>query len=494
MQGEAGPMKKAFVRVDAAKTLHTISPYLHGHFIEHLGKCIYNGIWVGPDSDVENEAGLRSYVIAALKDLGIPVLRWPGGCFADQYHWREGIGPPGERPSRRNIHWRQNESNAFGTEEFMDLCRRLGSEPYIAANAGSGTVQEAADWVEYCNSEQPTHLAKMREANGSPAPHNVRFWGIGNEPWGCGGNMAPESYADLFARYATYLRAADPAVKLVLGGSHHDLEWDHRVLTHLGRRVGLADYLAVHSYSGKGLSDRDGSPAKLLRLWRDLLTKERFLRQTLGLLESQCGEESQIGLVLDEWGTWYDEAQIDNGLAMANTLADALFAASSLHLFHSLGARLIMANLAQTVNVLQCLVHTEGGSASKTPTYHAFHLLKPHQGAQRVFFEVDGPRIGLTVGEIDQVSASASRAEGGRAFVSLVNRSPFESLEVEVQDVSGATVDMTGVRVLSAQSLASENFPNRPSQVSPRTLEEDRPMATLEMPAASMMVAYINEP
>ena len=484
-------MNEAVVSLDPSKILHRISPYLHGHFIEHLGSCIYDGIWVGRGSPVATETGLRTYVVEALGELRVPVLRWPGGCFADQYHWREGVGPAEQRPSRRNVHWKQVENNAFGTEEFMDLCRRLPTEPYLVVNVGSGTVREAADWLEYCNSTEATDLTRLREQCGSPQPHNVRFWGVGNEPWGCGGNMTPEFYGDWFAQYAAFLRATDPHLRLVLAGSHRDLDWDHRLLAHLGKRTRLADYLAVHSYSGRGLWDRDGTPAKLLRLWRDLATTERFLRQALGLLESQAGGRGRIGLVLDEWGTGYEEARVDNGLAMANTLADALFAAASLHLFHELGDGFFMANLAQTVNVLQCLILTDGEVAAKTPTYHAFQLLRPHQGTQRIAFEIDGPKVQLTVGEIDQLSASLSRNDEGGVWASFVNRSPTEPLEVRLVDSAGESIPVAALEILHAQSLAAENLPRRPAQVSPRKIHDGAPHPSLSMPPASIMAGSV---
>jgi alpha-N-arabinofuranosidase len=484
-------MTVAVVRFDKSRTLHRISPYLHGHFIEHLGKGIYEGIWVGPDSGVPNEGGLRKDVLAALETLEIPVLRWPGGCFADQYHWRDGIGPRDQRPVRRNIHWRQDETNAFGTEEFMQLCRRLGVAPYLDLNVGSGTVQEAADWLEYCNGSPPSALAQLRAAGGSPRPHSVRFWGIGSETWGCGGHMTPEYYADLFAQYATFLRAADPDIHLVLCGSHCNLDWDARVVAHLGPRLRLADFLSVHCYSGKGMSDRDGSPGRLLRLWQDLVAKQRFLESARSLLAAHRTDDHEVGLILDEWGTWYDEARVENGLAMANTLADALFAAASLHLFHSLGENLFMANLAQTANVLQCLVHTTGPLAVKTPTYYAFALLHPHQGAQRVACEVQSPSLRLPNSEIPRLSVSLTRDNSHRIYVSLVNRSPSTSLSVRIEDSSGEPVRLREAQLLRAQSLAGENLPQRPHQVGPRPVEGQRARSPIRMPKASIVAGYI---
>jgi len=486
------PPQRAILSLDTSRTLYRISPYLHGHFVEHVGRCIYGGLWAGDDPEIPNEEGIRSDLLEALAALKIPVLRWPGGCFADHYHWRDGIGPRQKRPVRRNNPWGGLETNAFGTEEFLGLCRRIGAEPYIVVNVGSGTVEEAVEWLEYCNSRPPNAAAELRAENGSPQPHNVRLWGVGNEPWGCGGNMSPEYYADRFARYATFLRTADPGAKLVLCGSHRNVQWDHRVLSHLGRRIELADFFSVHFYSGRNLSDRDGSPAKLLGLWNELAAKERFLGQTLELIESKCGGRGPA-LILDEWGTWYREARAGNGLAQANTLADALFAASSLHLFHSLGPRLAMANLAQAVNVLQCLVVTEGRRIAKTATYYAFSMLRPHLGGQRIAFEIESPPLDAGGPKIAQLSASISRNESGRIFVSLVNRSPARPLEVEIEEAGGEPVALEEVQVLSSQSLAGENIPGRPHQVAPKPLAEGRLSSPVTLPEAAVLCGWVAE-
>ena len=248
--------KQATVKIGVDSPHHKISRYLYGSFAEHLGRCIYPGIWVGENSKIENDSGIRIDVIEALKKLNLPVLRWPGGCFADSYHWEDGIGPRENRPKRYNLWWNQPESNQFGTDEFIKFCRLIGTEPYICVNVGSGSPQEARNWLEYCNSIQDTYYTNLRSQNGSKGPYNIRFWGIGNENWGCGGHMHPEHYADLYRRFATYMRPrAEMKTKLVACGSIMGVpEWDKVFLDKMKKALNLVDYLAIHIYT-KGEDD-----------------------------------------------------------------------------------------------------------------------------------------------------------------------------------------------------------------------------------------------
>ncbi|MHC4481720.1 MAG: alpha-N-arabinofuranosidase, partial [Planctomycetota bacterium] len=396
---------------------HQVSPYLYSHFAEHLGRCIYGGIWVGEDSPIANEAGLRLDTADALKRLRLPALRWPGGCFADNYHWTDGIGPPQERARRHNLWWNQPETNEFGTDEFMRLCRMIECEPYICLNVGSGTVEEARAWVEYCNSAQQTEWVRRRRQNGQDEPYGAKLWGIGNENWGCGGTMRPEHYADLYRRFATYVHhTAGEGAKLVACGSHPGIpQWDERFLDAMQGAYGLVDHLALHIYLAHGTSDLAFSDEDYYRLIASVRVLEENVDRAAALADACGTPKHRIGIVLDEWGTWYSEAAVATGLYQQNTMRDALFAAASFHAFHERADQLFMTNMAQTVNVLQALVLTDGPAMVVTPTYHVYEMLRPHGDGWLVECAVDSPELGLPGGEQrPAVSASATVEEGGR--------------------------------------------------------------------------------
>jgi alpha-N-arabinofuranosidase len=372
-----------------------IRPEIYGHFAEHLGRCIYEGVWVGEEARLPNENGLRLDVLAALKHLRAPVVRWPGGCFADDYHWRDGVGPRGERPATANVWWRQGEPNEFGTNEFMRFCRALGCQPYLCANVGSGSPREARDWVEYCNFGGDSSLSAARGRDGSPEPHGVKYWGVGNENWGCGGRFSGGDYAKEFARYGTYMKAMDPSIELVAcGASVGDRrnpmqnDWNHEFCAGM-KHPDLVDHIALHRHFSRG-SGKDFSDSDFRGLFADVFMLERDLKLTEALL-SYHYPDKLVGIMVDEWGMWHPEAQIENGLEQDHTLRDALLAASVLNLFNRWSHRVTMANIAQTVNVLQCLAMTQGNRMFLTPTYYAFEMMRPHMGARLITHETDSP-------------------------------------------------------------------------------------------------------
>jgi len=437
----------AVVHVARHDPIDRIAPDVYGHLSEHLGRCVYGGLWVGEDDRVPTEDGIRMDTVELLRDLDVPVLRWPGGCFADDYHWKDGIGPREDRPRRRNMWWAQGradlpeESNAFGTEEFLRLCDLLDTEPYLAVNVGSGDPGAAVDWAEYCNYDGDTEMTRLRAENGSEEPHDVTWWGIGNENWGCGGRYSPELYAEQFRRYANYLKGfdrvmCDGSLQLVACGHITD-NWNQRFLEHLAECVSfgqsvvydLMDHLSVHRYYHAG-GDTDFTDVQYYRLLARAARIADDVDRAAEALEMYT-PGTDIGIVVDEWGAWHPEAVFENGLEQENTVRDALAAAAVLDDLNQRADVVSMANVAQTVNVLQCLVQTNEETAWPTPTYRVFDLYAEHMGATALRTIVDadsrsvesrGQEFGpADVHEVPLVSASASERDG-RVRVTLSNR------------------------------------------------------------------------
>ena len=461
-----------------------IRPELHGHFAEHLGGCIEDGIWVGEDSPIPNIGGFRTDVLQALKQLRVPVLRWPGGCYADDYHWEDGIGPREGRPRRVNLWWGHNvESNCFGTHEFIQLCRHLGAEPYLAGNVGSGTPREMRDWMEYCNFNGDSTLAQRRAANGSPMPFGVRVWGVGNENWGCGGNFCPEDYAREFKRFATYLGpfgGVQPYL-IACGPDGDDFDWTRRFLTkYFSTRqdrygAGRLGAIAAHYYCGTaGPSATEFNESQ----WYELLGKARRMEELIQSHRAAIDAfdpHRRIGLAIDEWGTWHLPTPGTTPLWQQSTLRDALAAAITLDAFHRQSDKLVMCNIAQIVNVLQSLVLTRGERMVLTPTYHVFNMYRPHQGAQsvRVAFESAPVKYALGDGrrEMPGLTGSASVRAGGLTL-SVVN--PHASLPVDATiELRGHATRHVTVTELRHDDITAHNTFEDPDVLHPgtRTLE-----------------------
>ena len=448
-------MAKLYVNENKKKG--RINPEIYGHFSEHLGRCIYEGLYVGENSDIPNENGMRKDVVEALKEIKIPVLRWPGGCFADEYHWKDGIGPKESRKKMINTHWGGVvEDNSFGTHEFFELCRQLGCKTYINGNVGSGTVQEMSEWVEYMTFDGVSPMADLREKNGHKEPWKVDYFGVGNENWGCGGNMRPEYYGDLYRRYQTYVRQYHkdaPLSKICCGANVADYDWTEKVLTTCGPEPSrFMDGLSLHYYVTPGGWEKNGSATQFNEAdWYITLAKALYMDELVtrhGAIMDKHDPEKKIGMIVDEWGNWFDvEPGTNPGfLYQQNTMRDALVAGITLNIFNKHCDRVKMACIAQMVNVLQSVILTEGPKMIKTPTYYVFHMYKEHQGAELLESCLEG--AGETGDEQTQVPAlheSVSVSEDGTLNITVANLSLTEAQEVEVvlterkgEEVSGS--------------------------------------------------------
>ncbi|WP_434578619.1 alpha-N-arabinofuranosidase [Thermoanaerobacterium thermosaccharolyticum] len=469
-------LAKIVINADCKKG--KISKNIYGHFAEHLGRCIYGGFWVGKDSEIPNIDGIRKDVVEALKKIKIPVLRWPGGCFADEYHWKDGIGPYESRPKMINVHWGGViENNHFGTHEFFELCDLLNAEPYICGNVGSGTVQEMREWIEYMTFDGESPMANLRASNGRKEPWKLKYFGVGNESWGCGGNMRPEYYADLYRRYSTYVRnfGENKIFKIACGPNTDDYNWTEVLMREAGKYM---DGLSLHYYTVPGTWERKGSATdfdekewfitmkKALRM-DELITKHSTIMD-------KYDSEKRVALVVDEWGTWYDvEPGTNPGfLYQQNTMRDALVAGIHFNIFNKHCDRVKMANIAQTINVLQAVILTEGSKIVLTPTYHVFEMYKVHQNAELLDFYIDTPEYMLNSEEgIPQVTATVSADESGKIHISLCNLNPRESVTAECE-FRGANVNkVTGTRLTADEMNAHNTFDN-PNKVVPEEFDE----------------------
>jgi len=423
-----------------------INKEIQGHFSEHLGRCIYEGLYVGEDSSIPNTNGMRNDVVAALKEMKIPVLRWPGGCFADEYHWMDGIGPKETRKRMINTHWGGVvEDNSFGTHEFMELCRQLGCKTYINGNVGSGTVREMSEWVEYMTFEGVSPMAELRKKNGHEEPWRIDYFGVGNENWGCGGNMTPEYYGNLYRHYQTYVRTYNhekPIYKICCGANVDDYNWTDGVMSTTHRAPeflhGFMDGLSLHYYTHPGGWENKGSATDFDdKMWYQTLSKTLYMETLIerhGAIMDKYDKNHKIGMIVDEWGTWFDcEPGTNPGfLYQQNTMRDALVAGINLNIFNKHCDRVKMANIAQLVNVLQAVILTEGEKMILTPTYHVFNMYKHHQEAELLDSYIETETIGLDEQYmVPNLNESVSLGEDGKIHITLNNLSIEKDYEIE---------------------------------------------------------------
>lgn len=461
------------VVVNADLSKGKIDKNIYGHFAEHLGRCIYEGLWVGEDSPIPNTNGIRNDVLGALKDLNIPVLRWPGGCFADEYHWKDGVGPREERKRMVNTHWGGVvENNHFGTHEFMKLCEMLETEPYINGNVGSGTVQEMSEWVEYMTFDGESPMANWRKENGQENAWNLKYFGVGNENWGCGGNMRPEYYADLYRRFQTYVRNyGDNKIFKIAGGANvDDFNWTEVLMREAAQ---FMDGLSLHYYVFPGGFENKGDAVRFSdKEWEVSMQKAVFIEELIekhSTIMDKYDPEKRVAMIVDEWGAWYDvEPGTNPGfLYQQNTVRDAVIAGVSLNIFNNHNDRVRMANIAQMVNVIQSMVLTDEDKMLLTPTYHVFRMYKVHQDAERVSLDLDTKMLSVDGKTYPQVSASASKAADGTVNISLCNLDKDNDVEVDFE-LRGIELlgHMTG-EVITSEKMNDHNTFEAPDKVKP---------------------------
>lgn len=457
-----------------------VAPEIYGQFAEHLGRCIYGGIWVGPDSEIPNTNGYRTDVVEAFKALEIPVLRWPGGCFADDYHWMDGIGPSDQRPAKVNWGWGGTlEDNSFGTHEFFDFCEMMGIEPYLSLNVGSGSVTEARNWIEYVTAKEGP-LADLRKKNGREKPWKLKYTGIGNESWGCGGNFTPEDYATEYRRYQTYAYNMDgnKLYKIASGASDYDYNWT-KVL--MEKAKGQMDGLSLHYYTVWNWDDKGSATDFTPDLYYYTLGKALEIDTVISRhseIMDEYDPEKRIGLLVDEWGTWWNvEPGYNPGhLFQQNTMRDAMVAALSLNIFHNHADRVRMANIAQVANVLQAMVLTEGDKMVLTPTYHVFRMYAPHKGGTLIPLNIATPSQAVASERSDyersvpMVSATATKKEGV-VTVSLANTSLEDSADISIPVEALGAKKISNAEILTSKSIADYNDFTNPDKVKPASFK-----------------------
>lgn len=489
---------QATVTLQPAEKAPVIPKEIYGQFAEHLGTCIYGGLWVGEDSPIPNTNGYRTDVLNALKELQIPVLRWPGGCFADEYHWMDGIGPRENRPRMVNNNWGGTvEDNSFGTHDFFNLCEILGCEPYLSGNVGSGTVEELAKWVEYITAESGP-MAELRKQNGREKPWHLKYLGVGNESWGCGGNFRPEYYADVYRRYQTYCRNFDGnhLYKIASGASDYDYNWTEVMMKNARNQM---DGISLHYYTVTGWSGRKGSaleftPEDYYWTLGKCLEIEPVIKKHCEIMD-RYDHKKRIGLLVDEWGTWWDEepGTIQGHLYQQNTLRDAMVAALSLNVFHNYTDRVKMANIAQIANVLQAMVLTKDDKMVLTPTYYVFKMYRPHQDAQLVPVDVATTSRNVRGDrKVPVVSATAS-VKDGRYCLSLVNTDLDKDVEIKVNLDKASGKNLSG-EILTASKMTDYNdFGNQKIDLKPFTGGKVKNgVLTVTLPSKSIVTLQFN--
>lgn len=473
-----------------------ISKHIYGHFAEHLGRCIYGGFYVGDKSTIPNASGVRLDVIDALKKLKIPNLRWPGGCFADTYHWKDGVGPREKRPTIVNTWWGGvTEDNSFGTHDFLDMCERLGAEPYLSGNVGSGTVQELTEWVQYVNFGGVSPMSAWRKQNGREKPWSVKFWGIGNEAWGCGGNMKAEYYANVYRQYATFMTDWDNTriFRIASGASSGDYNWTEVLMRDIP--ANMLGGVALHHYSvidwnAKG-SAAAFSEEQYFKIMREAWKMEELVTRHSAIMD-KYDPQKKVALVVDEWGGWYDVEQGTNPgfLYQQNTMRDAVLAGATLNIFNNHADRVRMANLAQAINVLQAVILTKEEKLILTPTYHVMEMYNVHQDAKRLAVTATAGEYVFGNDKLPAISASASVDAAGVVHVSLVNIDAHKAQDVSLQ-LEGGNYKVVSGRILKGSKLQDHNTFEDPARIKPAPFTDAKLKGSnlrLTLPACSVVV------
>ena len=469
---QAQKKTSVFVNVNAAE--HTISKHIYGHFAEHLGHCIYDGFYVGEgNTTIPNENGVRKDIIDALKKLKVPNLRWPGGCFADTYHWKDGIGPKADRPKMVNVWWGGvTEDNSFGTHDFLNMCEAIGAAPYLAGNVGSGTVKEFSDWVQYVNFDGVSPMSNLRKQNGRDKAWNVSFWGVGNEAWGCGGNMRPEYYANIYRQYSTFMTDwsnSSNLFRIASGANGSDYNWTEVLMRDLPNN--MVEGVALHHYSvidwnNKGPATSFSEEQYFATMKSALFMEELVTRHST--IMDKYDPKKKIALVVDEWGGWYtvEEGTNPGFLYQQNSMRDAMIAGTTLNIFNNHADRVRIANLAQTVNVLQAVILTKEEKMILTPTYHVMEMYNVHQDAKLLPLSIKTNDYVLGNEKLPAVSVTASVDKGGITHLSLVNIDAKNSQTISIE-FSGASYKTVSGRILTSSKLQDFNSFENPNKIKP---------------------------
>ncbi|MCF8359799.1 MAG: alpha-N-arabinofuranosidase [Prolixibacteraceae bacterium] len=497
----------AFTWMNAQNTLYLhleeegakINKEIYGHFSEHLGKCIYEGIYVGEDSNIPNIDGYRTDVVEALKELKVPVLRWPGGCFADTYHWKDGIGPKEDRPSIVNVHWGGvTEDNSFGTHEFLNFCELIGTEPYLSINVGSGTVREAAEWVEYVTSSNESPMTELRKKNGREDPWDVKFWGIGNETWGCGGDMRPEYYADVYRHFAGYVRGRG-FQRIAVGPSGSDYNWTEKLMQGFSGKNHLVQGISLHHYTlptgnwGAKGSSTDFGEEMWFKTLHNTLVIEEFIRRHLEIMD-KYDPHKRVKLLVDEWGTWYDPLPETNPgfLQQQNSMRDAVVAGTNLNIFNNHADRISMANIAQIVNVLQSVIMTNEEQMVLTPTYYVFKMYNVHQDAQLIPTSLACENYTFEGESIPAVNASAS-VKDGVVSITLCNLNPNKAVSVDC-NFPGSEFKSAEGKIVTSEKMNDYNDFGQEEKVTMSDFKVKKPTngnLNVEIPAHSVVLVQL---
>ncbi|ACT58275.1 alpha-N-arabinofuranosidase [Hirschia baltica] len=470
------PVAAAQTKIDihTDKPIGTIQPEIYGQFLEHVGTQVYDGIWVGHESDIPNTDGIRNDVFEALSVLDIPVIRWPGGCYADLYHWKDGIGAQSERKKRVNMAWGGTaEPNGFGTHEFFNFAEKLGAKTYLNVNLASGTVNEASDWLEYITFDGESDLANLRRTNGRDKPWTIDYLSIGNETWGCGGHMRATAYADQYAQWATILKTGGEQPTRIISGSHQDnIDYSAEILTH-PNMSDLSEGISLHYYT-LPTDDWDDKGAALgfselewASTIKNTLKMEAAVSDFLKVLDASQ-VDGDFGLYVDEWGMWVNTEDGDPSLHQQNTIRDGVVAALNLNLFHDHADRIAMTNIAQMVNVLQAMILTDGPEMVLTPTYYVYKMYRPFQGAESYAVSMNSPIYEKEGIAFDALSVSAAHNENGDIVIALVNADPSTSHDIEIPVVGDVTI--TGQQLYGAELDAHNSF-EEPDAIQPKSLK-----------------------
>lgn len=486
----ASSAASARIEILPDEPIGTISPNIYGHFTEHLGGCIYDGIWVGENSKITNVGGIRKELIDNLKRLKPPMIRWPGGCFADSYNWRDGVGPRAERPKRTNF-WantpylqnapdgpQKYEPNAFGTNEFAHFCKAVGAEPYFAANVRSLKAFDFYEWIEYCNSPAGTTSgAELRAKGGAREPFNVKYWGVGNESWGCGGGFTGDEYAVEFRRFVEWVPEFGLDLHFIASGPNvADYAWTRtffQKLTEKGKGP-LRNVFgtALHYYCG---TTGNGESTSFDEAgWYELLHKATYMEQLVNNHWAIMGEvdtQHRVKLVVDEWGAWHHtDPSINPSYLWAYypTLRDALVSGITLDIFNRHADKVTMASAAQLINNIHTSFLAVGDRFTVTPVFHVFEMYAPHQGGQAVRAEFSAsPVSASTAGaKLSGLTGSCS-VKSKQAILTVVNPDLKNAQDTEIV-MRGASIQSAKAIVLTASDMRAHNTLDQPHVLEPR--------------------------